>query len=122
MGGPVRNQITRFYLKTSNPWITFDDAKKKFMVCRGERAGEELDPSDKLAVLEKMIVGGEVVLVAFGYGEIQTKIAVRYLACNWRELDRKHEDREFGVCLSVDDKGEAQVLLELTDHKETVPA
>lgn len=113
IGGPVRNQVTKFYLKTGNPWITFDEAEEKFLICRGERTGERLDPSDNLAILEKMIIGGKAMLAAFGFGERGTRSAVQYLADNWMKLNQRYQDGEFGICLSVDDKGKAEVLLEL---------
>ena len=114
IGGPTRNKLAEFYLQKADPWVTFDDNKKKFLVRRGEQAlREEREDSGSLAVLQKSIVDGRVVVFAFGFGEHGTCAAVRYLANEWRRLAKKYPDRGFAHLLQVNSAGQVRVLEEL---------
>jgi hypothetical protein len=113
IGGPTRNALTEFYFEARDPWLTFDDSKKKFLVHRkGQTQKEELDNSGNLAVLEKLIVDGRVVIITFGFGESQTCAAVRHLANEWQRLAKNHPNKEFARLLRVDGQGQVHVLEE----------
>jgi hypothetical protein len=60
--------------------------------------------------VERLNVDEKVIIVAFGYGEIETAAAVRHLAQRWSELEKK--DREFAQLLQVDGLGQIQVKKE----------
>lgn len=109
IGGPTRNSLAEFYLKTGNPWLSFDDSKKKFVRRTEQGQWEELDNSHKLAILEKIIVDGKTVIVAFGFGEIGTSSAVRHLINEWRILATKHGDKVFARLLLVESNGQVHV-------------
>lgn len=115
VGGPVRNKLTEIYLANGNPWFNFDRATEKFVISRGARLGEELDPSGRIAVLNRMRVGDKVVFIAFGFGEIQTRGAVHYLANNWQTLYHEFKDKDFGVCLVIGKDNQSQVKMKLAD-------
>jgi len=113
IGGPTRNKLAKFYLRIADPWVTFDDNKKKFLVRReGQTQREEREGSGSLAVLQRSIVDGRVVVFAFGFGEHGTCAAVRYLANEWRRLAKKYPDKGFAHLLQVDGAGQIRVLEE----------
>ena len=109
VGGPTRNSLSRFYLKVGNPWLSFDDDKKKFVRRTAKGHWEELDNSHRLAILEKMVVDGKVVIVAFGFGEIGTSGAVRHLINEWRILADKYGNEAFARLLFVESNGQVDV-------------
>lgn len=115
IGGPVRNTLTETCLSSGTPWLTFDRDAEKFIICRGVKAGEHLEPSGQMAVLNRMLIDGRTVIVAFGFGETHTKAAVEFLAEYWHDLDREFNDREFGVCLLIGNAGHAAVHMKLAD-------
>lgn len=116
VGGPTRNQVSKYYLENSNSWLTFDTAGEKFLINRGGRKGEELDHSGKMAILSKVILGNSVVFIIFGFGELETKSALNYFVHNWRNLYTEFDEDEFGICFIIDDEGDALVHLKLTDN------
>ncbi len=109
IGGPTRNNLAEFYLKAGNPWLSFDDGRKKFVRRTKQGQWEELNGSDKLAILEKIIVGGKVVIIAFGFGELGTSSAVRHLISEWKTLADKYRDKEFARLLLVENGGQVRV-------------
>jgi hypothetical protein len=126
IGGPTRNTLSEFYLGTGDPWVTFDD-EKKFLVRRdGQAQMEEMADSGNLAVLQKLIIDGRVVVIAFGFGEHGTCAAVRHLAGEWQKLAKKHPDKGFAHLLLVGSKGEVRTLEEFPKPKvspgNSVPA
>ena len=118
IGGPTRNNLAEFYLRTGNPWLSFDDGKKKFVRKTEQGHWEELDNSDKLAILEKIIVDGKVVIVAFGFGELGTSSAVRYLINEWKTLADKYQNKEFARLLLVKSSGQVHVQEEYPKQKD----
>jgi len=112
VGGPTRNTLSEFYLSNCHPWLTFDDENKKFVerIGEGEDAStRELDDSHKLAMVQKLTCKGTVVILAFGYGEVETAAAVRHLAYEWKALAAKYRSEPFARLLFVNDLGQVQV-------------
>jgi len=108
VGGPTRNRLTEFYLNSGDPWVTFSDTEKIFI----EKIGEEptrLQDSEKLAILQKLVINGKVVIIAFGFGEVHTAAAVQHLAYEWRALAKKYRRKPFAQLLSLEDSGQVQV-------------
>lgn len=120
VGGPVRNKLAEAYLAKGNPWLDFDRTKEKFVIRRGPSAGEELDPSGQMAIVNRMRVDDKLVFVAFGFGEIQTRSAVYYLAHNWQALYHEFKEKEFGVCLLIGKDNQSQVKMKLTDDVRVI--
>lgn len=117
VGGPVRNKLTEAYLDRGNPWLNFDRTKEKFVISRGSRLNEELEPSGQMAIVNRMRVEDRTVFVAFGFGEVHTRGAVHYLAHNWQSLYHEFKDKEFGVCLVVGSDYQTQVIMKLADDE-----
>lgn len=113
VGGPVRNKLAEVALENGNPWLNFDRTKEKFVIGRGPRAGEELEPTGRMAVVNRMRVDNKIVFTAFGFGERHTRIAVDYLAHNWQVLYDEFKDKEFGVCLVIEENAQVQVKMKL---------
>ena len=69
-----------------------------------------------LALLEKLVVNGRTIIIAFGDGESETREAVRYLAHRWKELLSAVEntDGEFALLWSVK-TGEEEERIGLVD-------
>jgi hypothetical protein len=114
IGGPTRNSLAEFYLKTGNPWLSFDDDKKRFVRRTEQGQCEKLDNSHKLAILEKMVIDGKAVIVAFGFGELGTSSAVRHLINEWKILADKYQDKAFARLLLVESNGQVHVQEEYT--------
>jgi hypothetical protein len=87
--------------------FTFDRESGVFL----ERDGDQWSAVGlwQVAFLEKRLVNGQTVFLAFGAGEEETGKAVRYLARNWRRLQKQYSDRGFGIRLSVDRNGNVAV-------------
>ena len=96
IGGPVSNQVRRFYLSQGTPQFRFDQATEKYQE-RGENGYQPIQSSGDVAVLEKRIFGEQVVILAHGFGEDQTRRAVQHLISNWEELQKRHGNGEFGI-------------------------
>lgn len=104
IGGPTRNKLTEYYLTKGDPWITFDDINKKFIVYNNrQRNNEEVFSDTNLVILEKLIVGDRVGIIAFGYGEPQTKVIIQHLMNNWNSLAEKHNKGEFAYLMSIEE-------------------
>jgi len=116
IGGPTRNKLTEFYLNKGKPWVSFDDTRKKFIVYRNreQESSEECADSGKLATLERLMIDGKVVIIAFGYGEDGTRAAAQYLASEWVTLVHKYPDKPFAHLLSIADSGQARLLEEFS--------
>jgi hypothetical protein len=116
IGGPTRNKLTEFYLNKGKPWVTFDDTQKKFIVYsdRKQKSREELANSEKLAILERLVIDDKVVIIAFGYGEEGTRMAAQYLASEWTRLVQKYPDKPFAHLLSIANTGQAHLLKEFS--------
>lgn len=115
IGGPVRNKLAEAYLAQGNPWLNFDRTREKFVISRGPCSGEELDPSGQMAIVNRMRVDDKTIFVAFGFGEIQTRGTVHYLAHTWQSLYHEFKDKEFGICLVIGNGNQAQVKMKLAD-------
>jgi len=116
LGGPTRNSLTAFYLDKGNPWIKFVDEEKKFYVWRNGQGWQELQDSGRLALLEKLVVDGKTVIVAFGFGESGTSAAARHLANEWKTLlgeCGKKRQNEFARLLYINDNGRVQIQEEI---------
>lgn len=115
IGGPTRNSLTEFVLRTCSPPLTFNDEKKVFLIRRApQEQYRELDNSHRLAVLEKLHIGNRVVIIAFGFGEIETCISVRHLIAEWKVLLRKRPNEQFARLLLLQDNGQVRVQEELS--------
>jgi hypothetical protein len=97
IGGPVANQLTKFYLQDS-PKFRFNESAGKYQRRDGE-GYRDIESSNDVAVIEKKIVGEQVVILVHGFGEEQTRRAVRHLINNWERLYKQHGTQEFGVCV-----------------------
>jgi len=106
IGGPLRNQLTRFYLR-DNPPFSFDTVKDKYLERSGGQYREIADYGD-VAVVDRMVVNGQVVIVIFGTGERDTQAAARYLIGHWRELHKRYPEQGLGVLLHVQSDGKAK--------------
>ena len=95
IGGPVANQVTRFYLRDA-PRFRFAKARGKYQE-RDRGQYRDLVPSSDVAVIEKMTVGDQTVILIHGFGEEQTCRAVQHLIRNWKVLYRRYGHGEFGV-------------------------
>jgi hypothetical protein len=103
IGGPTRNRLTEYYLAKGNPWITFDDNDKKFIVRKNRQQDhEEILTDINIMILEKLIVDGRVGIIVFGHGELQTKAIVQYFMSEWNSLADKHQKDEFAYLMSID--------------------
>jgi len=118
IGGPVRNSLSEFYLTNCDPWLGFDADNNKFVkrVGKGEQATmQELDCSDRLAMVQKLACNGTAAIIVFGFGEVETAAAVRYLAYQWKTLVRTHQSRPFARLLFVHPLGHVEVLGDYSD-------
>lgn len=95
IGGPVTNQLTRFYLRGS-PQYRWDFRDSQYQE-RVDGEYKNIEPSGDVAVVEKRIIDGQVVFLAHGFGEKDTARAVQYLIDNWEQLYRSHGEGEFGI-------------------------
>lgn len=95
IGGPVANQLTRFYLQ-DNPRFRFNESTGKYQRRYG---GEyrDIEPSNDVAVIEKRIIGEQVVILVHGFGEEQTRRAAWHLIDNWNVLYKKYGTHNFGT-------------------------
>jgi hypothetical protein len=97
IGGPVANQLTKFYLRGS-PELRFNESTGKYQKRNGEEY-QDIEPSNNVAVVEKRIIEEQVVFLVHGFSEKQTRRAARYLINNWERLYKQHSTQEFGICV-----------------------
>ncbi len=114
VGGPTRNQISKYYLDNGNSWLIFDDIEKRFLINRGQRKGEELNPSETMAMVSKISLDHSVAFVVFGFGEIETRCALNYFVHNWRNLYSEFKNNDFAICLLITEE-RAEVYLKFSD-------
>jgi len=108
IGGPLRNQVTQFYLQ-QKPLLTYDKAEKKYKELND---GEYRTISRVVAILVKMNYQKQTVFLAFGDGEIYTAEVVRYLKENWKSMSEKYT-QSFGLCFSPGEYGKLIVSKEI---------
>jgi hypothetical protein len=103
IGGPECNSLTAHYLGEGRAWIKFDTDQDEFLICLDRSAVARRVPRFHGALLEKLVVNGKTVIIAFGDGEVETHEAVRYLAYRWKELlsAAENKDGEFALLWSV---------------------
>lgn len=97
IGGPVTNQLSRLCL-SNNPRFRFNQEKGLYQ----ERINDEytdIAPSGNTAIIEKRIIDDQVIFVAHGYGEEQTKRAAQYLINHWKTLYQAYKQNEFAICV-----------------------
>lgn len=95
IGGPVGNQLSRFYLQDS-PQFKFDDGRNVYQQ-RNVDGYRDIRPSDDVAIIEKRLVEGQVVLITHGFGEEQTRRAANYLINHWPRLYKLYGTQEFAI-------------------------
>jgi hypothetical protein len=66
-----------------------------------------------------MILKDQVIFFVFGNGEVYTRSAARFLAKNWRKLNRRFPEQAFGICLYVTD-GEVEEVKVVLEDKSVV--
>ena len=96
IGGPVTNQISKFYLQVGSPQFRFNEKTQLYQ----ERVNNEytdIVPSGNTAIIEERIIKGQIIFLAHGFGEEQTKRAALYLINHWETLYQAHTDNEFGI-------------------------
>ncbi len=96
IGGPVSNQVSKFYLSQGTTQFRFDQATEKYQE-HGKDGYQAIQSSGDVAVLEKRVFGEQVVILAYGFGEEQTRRAVQHLIRNWEGLQKRHGNGEFGI-------------------------
>jgi hypothetical protein len=96
IGGPVTNQLSRFYLKQGSPRFRFDETKQLYQE-RTDDGYKDINPSGNVAVIEKRVYDRLVIFLAHGFGEEDTKRAVQYLVNHWEALYKLHREDEFGL-------------------------
>ncbi len=99
LGGPRSNQLTRYFMR-DKPHFRFNDDAHAYEEAVDDHYVGIPDPHN-VAVVEKLIVAGQVVLLLHGYGESHTRDAVRYLINNWRFLSQKFADAPFALRVST---------------------
>lgn len=107
VGGPLRNQLAKFYMR-NNPFFRFDEESGRFFE-RIEGQYQAIDNSHDVAVLEKMMVAGQTVFLAFGTGERHTRSALQHLRTNWQKLSKEYPGKAFGIRLSGMNEGKVRV-------------
>lgn len=100
IGGPVRNQLTKYYATQQMPLLKYETDKEKYLA-RVEGQYQAIGDSNIRAILVKMILESQIVFFIFGYDEEDTKCAVRHLAKNWRDFGKRFAGQAFGICLSI---------------------
>jgi hypothetical protein len=96
IGGPVSNQLTKFYLLQGTPQYNWDPVTQWYQK-RTRNGYLPIQPSGDVAVLEKRMFGQQVVILAHGYGELQTRRAARHLINNWQALLKHYGNQEFAI-------------------------
>jgi len=98
IGGPVNNQLAKFYLQDL-PHFRFNKDTEKYQERDGDRY-RDVEPSGDVAIIERRVIGKQVVILTHGFGEEQTRRAVRYLINHWERLHKqyvKQGNEEFGI-------------------------
>jgi hypothetical protein len=95
IGGPVANQVTRYYLRDS-PKYRFNEDLRVYEK-RHNDTYQPIGDSTDTAIIERMVVGNQVVIVAHGFGEEQTARAVGHLVHHWERLQKQHGTGEFAI-------------------------
>jgi hypothetical protein len=94
IGGPVSNQISSHYLE--QPSVRFRYKGDTYQ--KRTNGGYKDLGSGNVAILEKMKLEEQVLILAHGSGEEQTARAVRYLVQNWKSLYKQYGEEEFAIC------------------------
>jgi hypothetical protein len=95
IGGPVANQVTKFYLQDS-PRFRFNEKTRTYEE-RDEDGYQVIEHSDDVAIIERRLVGTQVVILVHGFSEEQTIRAAQHLSDHWETLYKQHDAREFGM-------------------------
>jgi len=95
IGGPVTNQVTKFYLRDS-PQYRWDFSGNRYQE-RIDGEYRDIEPSGDVAVVEKRIINNQVVFLAHGYGEKDTARAAQYLINTWDRLYQSYGEGRFGI-------------------------
>jgi len=98
IGGPVNNQLTKFHMQASSQ-IRFNENTEKYQK-RDGKSYQDIEPSGDVAVVERLVIEKQVVILTHGFGEEQTRRAVRYLIAHWERLHNlhvKHGRGEFSI-------------------------
>lgn len=104
IGGPLQNQLAKYYAEQEKPLLKYDiknkeDHWQKYDTVNGKY--QDIDVPNTRAILVKMKLERQTVFFIFGDGEKETKCAVKYLAENWRDLKKRSDGQSFGICFSV---------------------
>ena len=115
IGSTLKNRIRRYYkqkgcvhvIVDGEPSVTdeIDIHSNKlsdhFLVLLGERKDDEPKRSGEyeLAIIEKIREQNRVIFFCLGRTGFGTRAATEYLARNWRDMWRTHQDRCFARCL-----------------------
>ena len=95
IGGPVSNQLSKYYM-SGKPRFRFDEKSGKYQESH-ETGYRDIEPSNGTAVIEKMLVSQQVVILLHGFGEEETGRAVHHLISNWKTLHRQFGTRDFAI-------------------------
>lgn len=114
VGGPVQNDLSKKHFPANSKWIGYLEEEKKdekgevikkpngapetefsFVINK-----EKIDSGNKAALFKVKVVD-RFYIFAWGYGELQTAGAVRYLANNWQIIHEEYQE-EFGILLDIE--------------------
>lgn len=99
IGGPLRNQLTKFFSDKLEPPIIYRNHK---FLKRVKENYCEIGHNNNVAVVVRTTYEDNVVLMVYGTGEKHTRIAGEYLVGNWRSLNKSHRKKPFGLLLLLD--------------------
>jgi len=99
IGGPLTNQLLKHYIQDGKARFRYQkDAGYQQLV---DGNYQNLPSQNNLAILEKRVIGDQVVILAHGNGEADTARAARYLVNNWQNLHKLHGKQEFAMQIGI---------------------
>jgi len=116
IGGPLHNLGTKLYYDQNLVFMRTNDWRIAVEVIRGKLAGRVLGPNINpndhsqsdfkhpgidMAVLERQYdkERNSTIFLASGTGTNGTRAAICYLISHWEELNKRHKDTAFSICL-----------------------
>jgi hypothetical protein len=121
MGSGIYNSVSSFYLKSVYSKLTFeiDTDGERVVIIRAQSQTAGVIPGRslerELGILQRLYDHEQRrhVIICAGTGSSATFGTARYLAENWRQLQRKHGDSDFAICFAFRDQPrDADVVVE----------
>jgi len=112
LGGGIYNRLAKRYLEHSSCQFYFsreEDGKRIIRIKNGGMKDVEIPgraSNRELGIIQKIRdeKHGNTVFLCAGLGSSATFGCARFLAENWRQLQRRYKDEEFGICLGFPDQ------------------